>query len=227
VINVDDGLGKGLRGFLRQIVPDAVLDDPVLIFAREFLGIGTGIRVWCTISIPFKGNGGHGDDRAFGKPPFQIVIFRLAIGQAKPPAVIVDDDLDMIWIVEGRGAAIEGGIIEAPLRRSQLPDELGKVVPVLVVAGTAALRRKIILVPSLELSLWRQWQLADFLVTDQITAHRDERLTALGPECRNDIGGPRSPIKTGKDWLLNPESIHQRGNIDGERRLLAIADRFT
>jgi hypothetical protein len=107
----------------------------------------------------------------------------------------VDDDLDMIRIVEGGGAAIEGGIIEGPLRRSELPDELGKVVRVLVVAGTAAFRRKIILVPSLERSLWRQWQLADFLVTDQITAHRDERLTVFGPECRNDIGAPRSPSK--------------------------------
>jgi hypothetical protein len=80
-VNVDDGLSEGLRSLLRQIVPDAALDDPVLIVAREFLGIGTGIRVWCTIGITFKGNGRHGDDRAFGKP-FQIVMSRLAFGQA-------------------------------------------------------------------------------------------------------------------------------------------------
>jgi hypothetical protein len=29
-------------------------------------------------------------DRAFGKPLFQIVIFRLAFSQAEPPAVIMD-----------------------------------------------------------------------------------------------------------------------------------------
>jgi hypothetical protein len=34
--------------------------------------------MWCTIGITFKGNGGHRDDWAFGKPLFQIVIFRLA-----------------------------------------------------------------------------------------------------------------------------------------------------
>jgi len=47
----DDRFGKGLRGFLRQIVPDAARDDPVRILARELLGIGTGIRVWCAIGI--------------------------------------------------------------------------------------------------------------------------------------------------------------------------------
>jgi hypothetical protein len=40
-----DSVRKVLRGFLRQIVPDAALDDPVRIFAREFLGIRTGVRV--------------------------------------------------------------------------------------------------------------------------------------------------------------------------------------
>jgi hypothetical protein len=39
----DDGLGKGLRGFLGKVVPDAALDRPVRIPAREFLGaLGSG-----------------------------------------------------------------------------------------------------------------------------------------------------------------------------------------
>ena len=148
-IDFDDRFGKGLRGFLRQIVPDAALDDPVRIFAGEFLGIGAGVRVWCAIGITFKGDGGHGDDRTFGKPLFQIVIFRLAFSQAEPPAVIMDHDGDVIRVVEGRRAAIERGIVEVPLRRSELPDELRKVVPVFVVAGPAAFGGKIILVPPL------------------------------------------------------------------------------
>jgi hypothetical protein len=45
---------KGLRSFLRQIVPNAALDDPVSVFAREFIGIGTGIRVRCTVVVTFK-----------------------------------------------------------------------------------------------------------------------------------------------------------------------------
>ena len=98
-VDVDHSLGKGLRGFLRQIVTDATRDDSVRVFAREFLGIGTGTRVWCTIGITFKGNGGHGDDRTFGQPLFQIVVFRLAFSQAEPPAVIMDGDGDMVRVV--------------------------------------------------------------------------------------------------------------------------------
>ena len=40
-IDVDDSLGKGLWSLLRQIVPDAALDEPVRILARELLGIGS------------------------------------------------------------------------------------------------------------------------------------------------------------------------------------------
>ena len=54
-----------------------------------------------------------------GKPLFQIVVFRLAFSQAEPPAVIVDHDGDVIRIVEGRRAAIERGVVEVPLRRSE------------------------------------------------------------------------------------------------------------
>jgi hypothetical protein len=50
-------------------VTDA-LHGSVHIFAGEFLGIGTGVRVWRTIGITFKGDG---DDRTFRKPLFQTV----------------------------------------------------------------------------------------------------------------------------------------------------------
>src|ERR1035438_5077223 len=44
-----------------------------------------------------------------------------------------------------------------------------------------------------------------------------------GSERRDDVGRPRSPIKTGEDCLLNLESIHQGDDIDRHHRLLAIA----
>lgn len=47
---------------------------------------------------------------------FQIVVFCLALSEAEPPPVIVDHDTDVIGIVEGRSAALEGGIIELPFR---------------------------------------------------------------------------------------------------------------
>src|SRR4029077_14336918 len=103
--------------------------------------------MWCPIGITFKGNGRHGDNRAFGELLFQIVIFRLAFNQGLPPAVIMDHDTDMIRVVKGRCTVIESSIIEVPLRRSEMPDELRKIVPVFLIAVPATIGCKIELVP--------------------------------------------------------------------------------
>jgi hypothetical protein len=57
--DVDDCFSEGLRSFLRQVVPDAALDRPVLVSARKFLGIGGGVRVRRTVGVTFEGDGGH------------------------------------------------------------------------------------------------------------------------------------------------------------------------
>jgi hypothetical protein len=67
-------LGKGLRGFLRQVVPDTTRDEPVLVFSGEFAAIGAAVRVWCPIGIAFKGDGGHRDGRPLGQPLLQRVV---------------------------------------------------------------------------------------------------------------------------------------------------------
>src|SRR5262249_24486283 len=103
----------------------------------------------------------------------------------------------MIRVVEGRCAAIKGGIIEVPLRRSDLPNELRKIAPVLLVARPAAFDGKIILVPPLEFSLWRQRHLVGFLAAE---------------------------IKTADDCFLDLESIQESDDIDRKRRLLAITE---
>src|SRR5205807_7211296 len=132
----------------------------------------------------------------------------------------------MIWIVKGRGAAREGGLVEVPVWRSDLPDELRKVVPVFLVAGPAAFGGKVILVPPLELSLWRQRHLAGLLAADQVPTHRDEGLAALREDGRDDVGRPRAPIIPTEDRLLDPESIHQSDDIESDHRLLAIPEGF-
>ena len=134
---------------------DAAFDEPVRIFAREFLGIRTGVRVRRTIGITFKRNSRHGDDRKCGKPLFQIIVLRLTFSQAEPPTIIMDYDGDVIGIVESCGATSERRVIESPLRRRDLPNELRKLLAVFVVSCPAALGGKIILIPPLELSLWR------------------------------------------------------------------------
>src|SRR5829696_6001661 len=114
-IDVDDSLSKGLRGFLGQVVPDTSLDNPMRIGAREFPGIGTRLRVWRAIGITFERDGRDGDHRARRQPLFQIVKVRLTVSQPEPPAVVMDDDGDVIRVVERRRAALERGIVEVPL----------------------------------------------------------------------------------------------------------------
>jgi hypothetical protein len=138
-VDVHDRLGEGLRGFLRQIVPDTARDDAVRIGARECLGIRTGVRVRRPVGIPFQRDGGHGDDRPLGQALFQGVVWRLACGQTQAPTVVTDHDADVIRVVEGLGGAIKRGRIEGPPQRGEPPDALGEVAPVLLVARPAAL----------------------------------------------------------------------------------------
>ena len=142
---------KGLRRLLRQVVTDAARDGPVLVFAGEFLGVRTGLRVRCAIGVAFECDGRHCDDRRLRKPLFQIVVFRLTLREAEPPAVIMDDDCNVIRVVERCGATIEGGIVEIPFGRSKLPNELRKIVTVFVVAFSAAVGGEVKLVPPLQL----------------------------------------------------------------------------
>src|SRR5208337_5029657 len=140
----DDCLSESLWGLLRQIVPDPALDESVRIFAGELACVSARLRVWGAVRVTFEGNDGHSDCGTLSKPPFDIVIFRLALGQAEPPAVVVNPNGDVVRIVEGRSGAVERGVIEVPLRRCEAPNQLRKVAPVSVVASPAALRGEVI-----------------------------------------------------------------------------------
>src|ERR1700752_5463840 len=94
---------------------------------------------------------------------------------------------------------------------------------VLVVPRTPTLSREIVLVPPLELGCRRQRRLTCRLAADEITAHGHHRLTALGPQSSDDVGGPRPPVKAGKNGLLDLERVHQRDHIESDCRLLTVA----
>ena len=51
--DVDDRLGKGLRGFLRQVVPNAARDEPVLISTGELAAISRGFRMGRAVGVAF------------------------------------------------------------------------------------------------------------------------------------------------------------------------------
>jgi hypothetical protein len=78
----------------------------MLVPAGELIGVGTGLRMRCAVGIALEGDGRHPNHRKCGKSLFQIVILWLALGETEPPAVIVNDDRNMIGIVKGRSAAV-------------------------------------------------------------------------------------------------------------------------
>src|SRR5689334_24794790 len=122
----------------------------------------------------------------------------------------MDYDGDVIRVVKGCCGPVECGVIEVPFRGSNLPDELRKLAPVFIVARPPAFCRKVVLVPPLELRLWRQRHLAGFRAADQIAAHRHQGLAALRPERRDDAGSPRSPIAAGEDRTLDLERLQSK-----------------
>ena len=66
----------------------------------------------CAVGIALESDGGQVDHRKLGEPPFQFVVLALAIGQAEPPAIVVDYDVDVIRVVESGGGASERGVVE-------------------------------------------------------------------------------------------------------------------
>ena len=51
-VSIDDGLGKGLRCFLRQVVTDAAGDQAMVVAAGELLGVGAGIGCGAPLASP-------------------------------------------------------------------------------------------------------------------------------------------------------------------------------
>src|SRR5262249_10370867 len=113
------------------------------------------------IGITFKRNRRNSDHWTLRQTPFKVLVLCLTLSQAEAPPVMVNHDLRMIRVVKRRGAALERGLIEVPLRRGESPDELGKFAPVLLVASLTARGGEIKLVPPGEFGLWRQWHLVD------------------------------------------------------------------
>src|SRR5579864_5620029 len=100
----------------------------MFIFTRELRAIRRSGCVWRPVRITLKGDRGYGNDRTFCQPFFQIVIFWLTLGEADPPAIVVDCDGDMVGVLKCSCRAIKRGVIEVPLRRGLLPYELRKIV---------------------------------------------------------------------------------------------------
>ena len=194
----------------------------MLVGAREPVGVGRAVGVRA-VEVAGDGDRRNGDRGPAGERPLEPEVALLALREAQPPAVVVDHDVDVVRVVERRRGAVEGGVVDVPLRRGDPPDQPGELARVAPVAEPAPLGREVEQVPPAELGLRRQRLLVDLDAPDQVAAHRDQGRAALGPERGHDRGGPRSPVEPGDGRPCDPEGVQQRQGVDGEHRLLAVA----
>ncbi len=154
--HVDDSLGEIVRRLLGLVVSHAALDQSVLVFARALPGIRRRrFQMRCAVRVALHGDRRDVDDWRLRRPLLLRVILPLAVSETDPPAIVVDDDVDMVSIVDGLRAAIERRGIEIPFRRGRLPDEPGEGLPLLFIADPASAGREIELVPPCEFRLGR------------------------------------------------------------------------
>lgn len=126
---------------------NATPDQPMFAAAGELARIGSRLRMRRPVGVPLESNRGDRDVRREGQSGLERIVPPLPISKAKPPAVIVDDDADMIRIFESLRAARERGLLEPPLRRRRLPNEPGEIAPIGRIAGLSARRCEIELIP--------------------------------------------------------------------------------
>ena len=145
MISRDNCVGEGLWGFLRRVVSDPACQEPMRVRVGELLGIGRGIGMRRTVGVTFKGDRGHRDHGTCRQVLFELVVLRFSIGQAETPAVVVDHHAHVIRIVERLRGPLERRVVESPFRRSDLPNQLRKLVAVFVVPRAAPVRREVVL----------------------------------------------------------------------------------
>ncbi len=201
-------------------------DQPVLVRSGEearLRGRGAGRRD--AVAFAVQHDCRHRDRRPFGKLALQHVIGGVARRVTEAMAVGVDDDVDEIRIVEGVRRAVIGGVVEVPVRRPQLPQQLAQFAPVGLQPGAAAFGVEIILVPEPVFLLRRRRHDRSGDVLDTVAVGQYEAAHALGPQRGGDAGGAPAPVETGKDRRGQRQRVHQLHEIAADRGLLAGARR--
>ena len=102
-----------------------------------------------TVGIAFKSDGRHRDHRTRGELAFQIVVLRSPVASESRQRYLC------ITIATGSGlsnnVALRSNVASSKFQRCDVPDQSVEILPILVIAQLAAISRKVVLVPSLEL----------------------------------------------------------------------------
>src|SRR5690606_18834801 len=124
---------------LRQVVSNATDHIPVLIRTGELAHVTLRKRVRCAIRIAFECYRRDADRWQLRKPCFNSRQGWIARYKPESPAVVVDHDGNVIWILEGARTPVEGGIVESPSWGCESPYQTGKFSAIVRVADAPAL----------------------------------------------------------------------------------------
>jgi len=105
----------------------------------------------------------------------------------------VKHDVDVVRIVKGRRGAVQGGVIEVPVRRVARPDHPRDVAPVGGETGSATLGQEVVEVPQASFEVGPNRSHGEAYVLDEVAVDRDEAGTAFWPQRGGDAGGPPQP----------------------------------
>lgn len=108
----------------------------------------------------------------------------------------MNDDVDVVGIVEGRGGASIGVVVELPRRRRVMPNELVEVARVVAIAAQAALGGEVVLIPPTPFRLGREGLLVGFQIHDDVAADSDKCRHSIGPYGCDDIGVAGTPVES-------------------------------
>ena len=123
-------------------------NDPALIAAGEEAGLVVPCLRRChAVAAPLQYDGWHTDRWLRHQPPLDVFEIRVARSVTETMAVGMDDNVDEIRIFEGRGRALVGRIIEFPIRRPELPQELAELAAIGGQSRPAPFGVKVVLVP--------------------------------------------------------------------------------
>ena len=96
----ENGIGKRVRCFLRQIVAGS-RDHSTLIRAGKGGGVLEGaFRRREAAAVTMQYDRRYRNTRLGGQPPLNRLQARIAVGVAETVTVGVDHDIDKVWIVE-------------------------------------------------------------------------------------------------------------------------------
>jgi hypothetical protein len=173
-----------------------------------------------TIHVPVQGDAGHADRRLRGEPLLQLRVRWVARSEAQAMSVGVDDDVDIVGVVEGACALLEGRVVEAPARRVAGPQQPRDLASVLRQPCTPAFGLEVVLVPESRFDLCGGRRVCPGNVLDQVAVDGDQPRAAFRPERGRHTSCASTPVITSQHGAGNVQRIQERDHVRAERRLL-------